>query len=133
MSITHFTIDGPSTWYQHTDRQIFLADVLDSSNSSTMSVWFGRYGAGESNEWILTYDEVIVVLKGRFTVHGQDGSKTAEPGEVIFLTKGTKVIYKAEEACQLVGATYPHWQDAQRQSQHAALLDDFHPLEETGE
>ena len=127
MSIRHFTFDDPTTWYQHTDRQIFLADVLDSSNSDAMSVWFARYGAGESNEWTVTYDELIVVIKGRFTVSGDDGSKTAAPGEVIFLTKGTRVVYHADEATLLVGATYPHWQDAQRQSDHASLLNDFHP------
>lgn len=127
MSVKHFRIEGVTEWYQHTDRQIFLADVLDSSNSDTMSVWFGRYGAGELNEWTVTYDEMIVVIQGRFTVRGDDGKASAGPGEVIFLTKGTKVTYEAEEATHLVGATYPHWQDAQRQSRHADLLNSFHP------
>ncbi|MGH7721134.1 MAG: cupin [Gemmatimonadaceae bacterium] len=127
MSVKHFRIEDVKEWYQHTDRQIFLADVLDSSNSDTMSVWFGRYGAGESNEWIVTYDEMIVVIKGRYTVRGDDGAKTAGPGEVIFLTKGTKVTYSAEEETHVVGSTYPHWQDAQRQSRYAHMLDDFHP------
>lgn len=68
------------------------------------------------------------MIKGRFTVRGEDGAKTAMPGEVIFLTKGTKVVYEAEEPTDLVGATYPHWQDAQRQSKHADLLDAFHPV-----
>jgi len=126
MSIRHFSIDKVPAWYQHTDRQIFLADVLDESNSEALGVWFGRFGAGESNDWIVTYDEMIVVLKGRFTVRGQDNTETAAAGEVIFLTKGTKVTYQAHEATELVGSTYPHWQVAQRQSEHAAMLDDFH-------
>lgn len=127
MSIKHFRIEDVAQWYQHTDRQIFLADVVDPSNSDTMSVWFGRYGTGETNKWIVTYDEVIFVIEGRFTVRGEDGAKTAGPGEVIFLTKGTKVTYEAEVATRLAGATYPHWQDAQRRSRHAHMLDDFHP------
>ncbi|MBC7933049.1 MAG: cupin [Rubrivivax sp.] len=127
MSVKHFKIDDVTDWVQHTDRQIFLADVLDSSNSENMSVWFGRYGAGESNDWIVTYDEVIFIIEGRFTVRGEDGAKTAGPGELIFLTKGTKVTYSAEVPTLVAGATYPHWQDAQRESSHAHMLDDFHP------
>ncbi len=107
---------------------MFLGGVLDETNSENMSVWFGRYGAGESNEWIVTYDEVIFVIKGRYTVRGEDGAKTAGPGEVIFLTKGTKVTYSAEVATLVAGATYPHWQDAQNRSSHAHMLDDFHPV-----
>ncbi len=127
MTVEIFRIEDVAAWFQHTDRQIFLADVKDSSNSDAMSVWFGRYEAGESNEWTVTYDEMIVTIKGRFTVRGEDGAKTAGPGEVIFLTKGTKVTYSAEEYTEVVGATYPHWQDAQRRSSHADLLNAFHP------
>lgn len=129
MSIRHFRIEDVPEWFQHTDRQIFLADVLDSSNSESMSVWFGRYAAGERNDWIVTYDEVIFVIDGRFTVRGPSGSETAGPGEVVFLTKGTEVTYVAEEPTRMVGATYPHWQDAQRRSEHAHMLDDFHRAE----
>ncbi|MGH2355492.1 MAG: hypothetical protein ACRDI2_09235 [Chloroflexota bacterium] len=93
-------------WVQHTDRQIFLADVKDSSNSESMSIWFGRYGAGAQQEWTVTYDEVIVVAKGRFTVRDENGAKTAGPGEVLVLTRGTRVTCSAEEVTELVGATY---------------------------
>ena len=106
---------------------MFLGGVFDETNSENMSVWFGRYGAGESNEWIVTYDEVIFVIEGRYTVRGEDGAKTAGPGEVIFLTKGTKVTYSADAPTRVVGATYPQWQVAQRRSIHAHMLDDFHP------
>lgn len=40
----------------------------------------------------------------------------------------TAVVYAAEEDTQLVCATYPDWQDAQRRSPHAAMLDDFRPV-----
>ena len=128
MAVELFRIEDVTAWVQHTDRQIFLADVKDSSNSAAMSVWFGRYGAGASNDWTVTYDEMIVVISGRYTVRGEDGAKTAGPGEVIFLTKGSKVTYSADEQTTVVGATYPHWQDAQRASSHADMLNDFHPV-----
>ena len=36
MSVKHLTSIDAKAWYQHTDRQIFLGDVLDASNSDTM-------------------------------------------------------------------------------------------------
>ncbi len=49
-------------------------------------------------------------------------------GEVIFLTKGTKVTYEgAEDGTEVVYVTYPHWLEAQRKSAHADLLDTFRP------
>jgi ethanolamine utilization protein EutQ len=128
MSVKHFTIRDPAIWYQAGDRQIFLADVVDSSNSDTMSVGFARYNKGEFNEWIVTYDEALIVTKGVFTVRSTDDVTTAKAGEVIFLTKGTKVVYQGEEDnTEVVYVSYPHWFNAQRNSQHADLLDSFHP------
>jgi ethanolamine utilization protein EutQ len=58
-----------------------------------MSVGFARYGKkGERNEWIITYDEVLVATKGAFTVRSAGEAKTAKAGELIFLTKGTEII-----------------------------------------
>jgi ethanolamine utilization protein EutQ (cupin superfamily) len=109
MSVRHFTIKDPPTWSQHTARQIFLGDVLDSSNSDTMSVGFARYSQGQINEWTVTYDEALIVTKGISTVRSEDGAKTAKAGEVIFLTTGTKVVYQAEEDhTEVVYVTYPH-------------------------
>lgn len=128
MSVKHFTIKDVATWYQHTDRQMFLGGVLDETNSDAMSVGFGRYQKGESNEWIVTYDEVFVVTKGAYTIHSVDGAKTAKAGEVLFLTKGTKITYEgAEDNTEVVYVTYPHWMDAHRKSEHAALLDNLQP------
>jgi len=128
MSVKHFTINDLKTWYQHTDRKIFLGDVLDESNSDSMSVGFARYDKGESNEWIVTYDEALIVTKGAFTVRSEDAVKTAKAGEIIFLTKGTKVVYQGEEdGTEVVYVSYPHWAEATRNSKHADQLDFFHP------
>lgn len=37
-------------WYEHSDRQIFLAHVVDATNSDTMSVVVAQYRKGETNE-----------------------------------------------------------------------------------
>ena len=131
MSVRHFAAKD-ADWYQYRDRQIFVGDVIDSSNSETMSVGFYRNKVkGDRNEWIVTYDEALIVTKGALTIRFEEGAKTAKAGEVIFLTKGTKVAYEAaEDDTEVVYVTYPHWMDAHRQSEHAALLDAYHPVDD---
>ena len=126
-----FTAEDVDTWYRSGDRKIFLSDALDPSNSESMSVGFARYAAGESNEWVVTYDEALIVTRGAYTVTSADGVETtARAGEVIFLRKGTPVVYSAkEEGADVVYVTYPHWMDAQRQSEHAGFLETFHPVD----
>ncbi len=129
MSVRYFTAKD-AEWYQYLDRQIFVGDVVDSSNSETMSVGFYRNRTkGEKNEWIVTYDEALIVTRGALTIRSPEGDKTAKAGEVIFLTKGTKVAYEAAaDDTEVVYVTYPHWMDAHSRSKHAALLDSYHPV-----
>jgi ethanolamine utilization protein EutQ len=129
MTVRHFT-SGNAKFFQYLDREIFVGDVLDSSNSDTMSVGFYRNKKkGEMNEWVVTYDEVLIVTKGALTIRSAEGPKTAKPGEVIFLTKGTEIAYEAaEDDTEVVYVSYPHWMDAQQKSEHAHLLDSYHPM-----
>lgn len=131
--ITRFTPGNVETWYRSGERRIFLSDVVDARNGETMSVGFARYAPGESNEWVVTYDEALVVTRGVFTVTSADGVETtARAGEVIFLRKGTPVVYSAdEEGAEVVYVTYPHWLNAQRASAHATLLERFQPTDDT--
>jgi ethanolamine utilization protein EutQ len=126
MSAHHLTIEDATTWWQAGDRQIFIADVLDSSNSASMTVGFARYDKGATNEWVVTYDQALVVTKGTFTVHTADRAITAKAGEAIFLTQGTKVLYEGEQdGTEIVYVTFPHWWDVHRESEHAHLLATF--------
>jgi ethanolamine utilization protein EutQ len=125
-----YTPKDVETWYQPEGRRIFLGDVVDDKNSDTMGVGFARYAPGESNEWVVTYDEALIVTKGAFSVTAEDGTTTtAKVGEFIYLTRGTKVLYSAEEETEVVYVTYPTWMDTQRRSEHAHLLEDFHPVQ----
>jgi ethanolamine utilization protein EutQ len=126
-----FTPKNIQTWYLPAKgRRIFLGDVLDEKNSDTMGLGFARYAPGQSNEWIVTYDEALIVTKGAYSVTAEDGTKTtAKVGEVIYLTNGTKVVYSAEVETEVVYVTYPTWMDAHRKSQYAHLLDDFEQVQ----
>jgi ethanolamine utilization protein EutQ len=129
MSVRHFT-SKDAKFYQYSDLQIFVGDVLDSSNSDTMSVGFYRnMRKGDRNEWVVSYDEALIVTKGALTVRAADGAKTAKAGEIIFLTNGTAIAYEsAEDDTEVVYVTYPHWMDTQTKSKHAHLLNSYHPV-----
>jgi ethanolamine utilization protein EutQ len=131
--ITHLTADDVRGWAQSEGRQIFLGEVLDETNSTTMGVGFARYAPGESNHWVVTYDEVLVITRGEYRVSAADGrSVAAQPGEIIFLNKGTEVTYSAGDAgAEVVYITYPHWMHAQLESEHAHFMETFHPMNGT--
>jgi hypothetical protein len=85
---------------------------------------------GESNEWVVTYDEVLIVTRGAFSVTSANGHKTtAKAGEFIFLRNDTELVYSAEDSgAELVYVMYPHWTDTQLASDHADLVT-FHPID----
>lgn len=130
MSVTHLTAED-ATFFQYEDKEIFLGDVLDEANSESMSVGYYRnLKKGERNDWIVTYDEVLIVVRGALTIRFDGGSKTARQGEIIFLTKGTAIAYEAgEDDTEAVYVTFPHWLKAQQNSMHADLLDRLHPAQ----
>ena len=89
---------------------------------------------GDRNEWIVTYDEVLVVTKGALTIRTKTFIQTARPGEIIFLKKGAQIAYEAgEDGTEAVYVSYPHWLNAQEHSEHAHLLSAYHPVGQTGE
>ena len=61
MSVQHLTIDDTRTWFQASDRQVFIGDVLDLATSATTRVRFARYGRGAVHEWMVTVDETLIV------------------------------------------------------------------------
>lgn len=128
MDVSLLTTELPSEWYQAGDRPIFLADVLDETTTSPMSVGFALYAAGASNDWTVTYDEVLVITRGAFSVIVDGRVTTARAGQALFLPKGTSLTYRAEERAELVYISYPHWAAATRSSEHARALDFFHAV-----
>lgn len=131
MSATHLTRAHVKTWYRAGQREILLGDVADASNSeSSLGVGFALYGRGASNDWVVTYDEALIVIKGTFSVRTERETVTARAGEVILLTRGTRLSYIGqEEGTEVVYVSHPHWAEAQRASPYAALLDEFQPVE----
>lgn len=123
--------DGDLAWYRRGDQELRLADAIDSRHGTAMTVGFARYAAGESNEWTVSYEEALVVTKGRFAVDAGGTSTVAGPGEVIYLTSGTPLVYRAVEDSEVVYVSHPHWYEATEQSPYADRLGEFTPEQPT--
>lgn len=97
MSVQHLTIEDTRAWFQASDRQVFIGDVLDLATSPTTRVRFARYGRGAMHEWMVTVDETLIVTKGALLVRSHGSVQIAGAGEVVSLAKGTHVVYRGEE------------------------------------
>lgn len=126
--VTKHTSDDDLTWYRRHEQAIVLADALDGTDDVAMTVGFARYGPGEANPWTTSYDEALVITSGRFTVESGGRAVSAGPGEVIFLRRGTELVYKADEETELVYVTYPHWAAATEQAGRTQALAEFQPV-----
>ena len=75
------TSDDPDLrWYRRGDQHLRLADAVDGSAGAAMTVGFARYAAGESNDWVMSYDEALVVTRGSFAVDsGGDADRRRAP------------------------------------------------------
>lgn len=126
--VTKVTSDDDLEWYRRFDQDLLLADAIDQRHGAAMTVGFVRYGAGESNPWTVSYDEALIVTKGRYSVESDGVVTTAGVGEVIYLRAGTDLVYRAEEECEVVYVSYPHWMQATEQSPYKERLAEFQPV-----
>jgi len=125
MSVHHVTIDDTRAWFQASDREVYIGDVLDLATSATTRVRFGRYGKGASHEWVVTYDETLIVTKGALKVRFAGGTQVARAGEVVSLGKGTRVVYEGiDDETEVVFVTYVHSAEVQRHAARPELVDE---------
>ena len=125
MSVQHLTIDDTRAWFQASDRQVFIGDVLDLATSATTRVRFARYGKGAVHEWMVTVDETLIVTRGALLVRSEGSVQIARAGEVISLAKGTRVVYRGEEDdTEVVFVSYAPRFDAPRQVNRDAATEE---------
>lgn len=100
-TIRLFTLDDTQAPYQPHGQ---------GSDDDAISVGFARHEPGASNALVVGHDEALVVTRGAFSVTADDGhGATAHPGEVIFVPKGTRAVYSAQDAgADVLHLTYPH-------------------------
>lgn len=129
MSVQHLTIDDTHTWFQASDRQVFIGDVLDLATSATTRVRFARYGKGAVHEWMVTVDETLIVTKGALLVRSEGSVQIARAGEVISLAKGTHVVYRGEEDdTEVVFVSYAPRFETPRQLTRVPSSEELRPI-----
>ncbi|MBC7003881.1 ethanolamine utilization acetate kinase EutQ [Photobacterium sp. BZF1] len=87
-------------------KNIGLTDVIGAQDNSNMGVGY----MGWENAffpWTLCYDEVNVVLEGEFHVKTTSGTTVGQPGDVIFIPKGSTVEFGTPTHVRYVYITYP--------------------------
>lgn len=108
MSVKKFTIADAPLEKMREDRDIVIGDVV--GQESPMSTGYCRYAPGQSMEYTLTYDEVLVITKGRFSIRTDESEVTAGAGEILYINRGTSVVYAShDEGAEMVYVTYPRW------------------------
>ncbi|PZF85731.1 cupin [Jiangella anatolica] len=126
--VSKVTSDDDLEWFRRFDQDLRLADAIDARHDAAMTVGFARYGAGESNPWTVSYDEALIVTKGRYSVESGGVVVSAGVGEVIYLRAGTDLVYRAEEESEVVYVSHPHWMTATEQSPYKDRLAEFRPV-----
>lgn len=62
--------------------------------------------------WRLTYDEVDYVVEGTFTVQAAGHTYTLSAGDVLYIPKGTEVVFASLDKARVFYVTYPaNWAD----------------------
>jgi len=58
-------------------------------------------------EWTVTYDEILFIRSGRLTLVTDGTPRRLEPGDILWIPKGTHLRYEADEPCEYFYALYP--------------------------
>ena len=89
------------------DKNVKLADVITGKDRSPMTAGLMSWGRLDSFAWTLDYDEVDYVLEGVLQI-GIDGRIVeGRPGDVVFIPKGSKIIFGTPNRVRVFYVTYP--------------------------
>lgn len=122
MSTSRFTTDD-AAWVRFGDAGVYIGNVLHEKNSTSMGAGFACFLPGAAMTWTPSYDEVIVVRSGEFTVDSQDGCTTAGPGELVWVRASVPVTFRAgRETTWIAFATYPIWDSTPESKAQAQAL-----------
>ncbi len=92
------------------NNKVFYQELI-SKDESSMSAGFLTIEKS-SFEWELTYEEIDYVIEGTVTVTINGKTYTAYPGDVLYVPKGSKVVWGSPDKAKLFYTTYPaNWAD----------------------
>ena len=91
-------------------QKIGLVDVIDARVGNLAS---GFMTFDHSRlPWFLNYDEVDYIIEGDFVLEVEGLVFRAVAGDVVYIPKGSKVVFSSPTFCKVFYATYPaNWAD----------------------
>jgi ethanolamine utilization protein EutQ len=88
-----------------------LKDVITSGDGSSMATGYMALDKGEF-PWTLTYDEVDIVLEGELVITRDGVAVHANPGDVIFIPKGSSITFGTPDKVRFVYVAFPaNWNE----------------------
>ncbi|AFQ43588.1 cupin domain-containing protein [Desulfosporosinus meridiei] len=91
-------------------QKVGLVDVIDSRVGNLAS-GFMTFDHSQL-PWFLNYDEVDYVIEGEFVLEVEGQVFRAKPGDVVYIPKGSQVIFSSPTFCKVFYCTYPaNWAD----------------------
>ena len=91
-------------------QKVGLVDVIDSRVGNLASGFMTFDHA--RLPWFLNYDEVDYVIEGEFVLEVEGQVFRAKPGDVVYIPKGSQVVFSSPSFCKVFYATYPaNWAD----------------------
>lgn len=88
------------------DMQIRAMDVVTDRDGSPLGAGFMRFENG-SFPWTLNYDEVEYVIDGELEIRVGDESFIGRAGDVIFIPRGTRILFCTRTFAYFLYVTFP--------------------------
>jgi ethanolamine utilization protein EutQ (cupin superfamily) len=88
------------------ERGIVTVPVVNRRHSTAMGAGIGVF-ENCSIEWTVTYDEVLFIKDGNFTLRVGGKAYRAGPGDILWIPKDTPLVYEAGERVVFFYAVHP--------------------------
>ncbi|EHQ88779.1 cupin domain-containing protein [Desulfosporosinus youngiae] len=91
-------------------QKVGLLDVIDS-RVGNLACGFMTFDHSRL-PWFLNYDEVDYIIEGDFVLEVEGNVFHAKAGDVVYIPKGSQVVFSSPTFCKVFYATYPaNWAD----------------------
>ena len=89
-----------------------LKDITTLEEAPRMGCGVMELTDGAAFEWTLTYDEYDIVLEGHLEIETDGRVISGEPGDVIYIPKGSHIHFQTPDRAKYVYTVYPaNWQE----------------------
>jgi ethanolamine utilization protein EutQ len=89
-----------------------LLDVITMDDSASISGGFMSWHKGPGWSWTLNYDEIDYISEGRMEITCEGKTLYADPGDTVFIPKGSSVHWNTPNWVKVYYVTFPsNWAD----------------------